>query len=424
MSNAILDMPLSEMGNDLETVFDEELLALINENDTDRPDPANAVLVPGALMEAEDPTGVLYGYIRPDSGRHSIIGWGGAEPIPELKTQRIGSVGERPDWEFELAIHGVVNADGKVDFYLIHGDDSRQDIPLEVNLFYPKQDVFSRHLGLIETDWMDNKTAVLCGCGSVGSCIALHLARSGVGRFVLIDADCFEIHNICRHQCNHTDLGKFKVDAVAERILQINPNAQIKKFYRFIQNVPVHMYSDWVDPENAVFVGTCDNRLGNAEACDIAYDLGVPFLAIGYKARAWCGEIFLAIPERNDICYRCAFKTQVEEAAVEHHRNHLYMDVANPQAANFVPGLDVDVEYGCAIASKLLLDLFNYRNQGYQQRLLKDFGQYTLFSGTADRPEPEPVWQKLLPNPLSVRSLPLSEKCRRCAHCTGSQAEA
>lgn len=415
MSNAVLDFPQGELFDDSENLIDDEILAMIAAMDTDRPAPANTVLVPGELAEAADPSGDIYGYIRPDSGRHVILGWGGVEPIPELKTQRIGTIGTKPQWDYEYAIHGTVT-DGKLELRLLTpGDD--MGILLTQNLFYPKQDVFSRHLGLIETDWMDNDCAVLCGCGSVGSCIALQMARSGVGRFILIDADCLEIHNVCRHQCNHTDIGRFKVDAVAERILQINPNAQILKFYRFIQDVPIHKYADWIDPKNTIFIGTCDNRVGNAQACDIAYDFGAPFVALGFMERAWGGEIFIALPERNDICYRCAFKNQVENAQIEQNRNHLYMDAENAQAVTFVPGLDVDVEYGCTIVNKVLLDVFNRNIPEYTPRILHTLGQFNVFSGTDDKKSVDPMWKKLLPQPLSMRSLRLAEECRRCKHC-------
>lgn len=63
---------------------------------------------------------------------------------------------------------------------------------LTPDIYTIKQDVFSRNSGLIETDWLDEMCAVISGCGSVGSCVALQLARSGVGRFVLIDTDWFE----------------------------------------------------------------------------------------------------------------------------------------------------------------------------------------------------------------------------------------
>ena len=93
-----------------------------------------------------------------------------------------------------------------------------------------KQDVFSRNSGLIETNWMDEQCAVICGCGSVGSCIALQLARSGVGRFVLVDTDCMEIHNVCRHQCNLTDVGRYKVDAVAEEFIELTLKLKSRSF--------------------------------------------------------------------------------------------------------------------------------------------------------------------------------------------------
>ena len=422
MTNATLDIPQGELFDDIDNVIDDDILALIASLDTDRPDPANTILVPGQLTEAADPVGRLYGYIRLDTGRHTIQGWGGVEPLPELKAQLIGSVGDRPDWDFEYAVHGAVGNDGKVEFRLISADPQDPGIPLAQTLYYPKQDMFSRHLGLLESDWMDNKTAVLCGCGSVGSSIAMEMARSGVGRFILIDADCFEYHNVCRHQCNQTDLGRFKVDAVGERILQINPNAQILKFYRFIQDVPYHQYAHWIDPKNTVFIGTCDNRLGNAYACDIAYDFGAPFVALGFMPRAWGGEIFIALPERHDICYHCAFKNQVDNARAEQHRNHLYMDAENPQAANFVPGLSVDIMYGCAIASKVLLDVFNREIEGYKPRIIHTLGQFNVFSGTDDKDSADPVWRKLLPQPLGMRKLRLADNCRRCAHCI-SQTE-
>jgi len=416
MSNSVLEAPREEQLQGAELDLDmDALMAQILEDDTDRPAPANTVLVPGELLDAGLPEGELYGYIRPDTGRHTILAGGGNMPIPALKAERIGSVGTQPDWAYEYAIHGVMNAEGKPEFCLRTA--AGEAIPLETVPYYQKQDVFSRHLGLIETDWMDDSCAVLCGCGSVGSCIALQMARSGVGRFVLIDADAVEIHNMCRHQCNHTDIGRFKVDAVADRILQINPNAQILKLYRFIQDVPVHKYADWIDPKNTVFIGTCDNRLGNATASDIAYSFGAPFLALGYLERAWGGEIFIGIPERKDICYHCAFKTQVERSRMELNRNHLYMNSDNAGKVTFVPGLDVDIEYGCAIASKLLLDIFNRNNPKYSPRMLHTVGQYMMFSGTGDRRNVPAVWQKILPQPLSMRQLRLDEACRRCSYC-------
>ena len=50
-----------------------------------------------------------------------------------------------------------------------------------------------------ETDTMKNGAIVHIGCGSVGSKIAMHLARSGHGPFKLIDKAAFSPHNVARH---------------------------------------------------------------------------------------------------------------------------------------------------------------------------------------------------------------------------------
>ena len=48
-------------------------------------------------------------------------------------------------------------------------------------------------------DTMEEGTIVHIGCGSVGSKIAVHLARSGIGPFKLIDRAAFSPHNVARH---------------------------------------------------------------------------------------------------------------------------------------------------------------------------------------------------------------------------------
>ena len=249
--------------------------------------------------------------------------------------------------------------------------------------------------------------------------MALHLARNGAGRFVLIDTDCMEIHNDCRHQCSLPDVGRYKVDAVAERILQINPDAQIRKFCRRIQDVPRDLYADWIDPKKALFIGACDNRVGNAYACDAAYSFGAPFLALGFMPRAWGAELFMALPDRGDICYRCAFRTQIRESVAEERRNHVYMDLEDAAEVHFEPGLDTDISYGVAIACKVALDLLNRCIPEYHFKLAHRLTQLTYFSGTDDRTGADPFWTQALPRPLDYKCFDIDENCRRddCEYC-------
>lgn len=76
-----------------------------------------------------------------------------------------------------------------------------------------------------------SKVAVF-GVGGVGSYAVESLARAGIGHLVLIDYDTYDITNINRQLgALHSTIGKYKVDVMKERILDINPNA-IVDIYR------------------------------------------------------------------------------------------------------------------------------------------------------------------------------------------------
>lgn len=65
----------------------------------------------------------------------------------------------------------------------------------------------------------------IVGAGSVGSKIAVSLARSGVERFVLIDEDLLLPGNLVRHDLDWLAVGMHKVDGLARRLSLVNPGA-------------------------------------------------------------------------------------------------------------------------------------------------------------------------------------------------------
>ena len=99
-------------------------------------------------------------------------------------------------------------------------------------------DRFSRQsliIGKDATDILATKKVALFGLGGVGSYAAEALARSGVGRILLIDNDVVSKSNINRQLCAlQSTVGRYKVDVVAERLLDINPDMIIEKRYDFV----------------------------------------------------------------------------------------------------------------------------------------------------------------------------------------------
>lgn len=64
----------------------------------------------------------------------------------------------------------------------------------------------------------------IIGCGSVGSTVAENLARSGITKFTLWDFDVVEPHNLANQMFRQKDIGKTKVEALQDILLEINPD--------------------------------------------------------------------------------------------------------------------------------------------------------------------------------------------------------
>lgn len=70
------------------------------------------------------------------------------------------------------------------------------------------------------------KIAVV-GCGSVGSKVAVQLARSGIGNFVLVDGDVFASGNLVRNELDWRSVGVHKAPALGARLKEINPDCTV-----------------------------------------------------------------------------------------------------------------------------------------------------------------------------------------------------
>lgn len=259
-----------------------------------------------------------------------------------------------------------------------------------------KIDIFSRNTGILESDIMLRKGAVIIGCGSVGSLVALELARAGVGRFFLIDMDVMSYHNICRHQCGIADVGKFKTTALRQRILRINPAAEVRVSNRRVQDVPLADIEPFCSPD-AIMVGCADNREGDYYAAQkLAKPAGMPFISIGCWERAFAGEIFYCLPEGMPD-YEDFMATMTETSGRVEANTHIYMG----EVGSFEPGISADINFVTTIGVKIILDLINRDNPGYTPRLINCLTQYTLICNT-NNPKIGGEMAEIFSHPLQV----------------------
>lgn len=75
---------------------------------------------------------------------------------------------------------------------------------------------------------MAQQRVIIFGVGGVGSWCAESLIRSGIGQLTIVDSDTVNITNVNRQLMATTrTVGQVKVDVLRERLLEINPDAQI-----------------------------------------------------------------------------------------------------------------------------------------------------------------------------------------------------
>ncbi|HHY82316.1 MAG TPA: tRNA threonylcarbamoyladenosine dehydratase [Clostridiales bacterium] len=75
---------------------------------------------------------------------------------------------------------------------------------------------------------LKNSKVAIFGIGGVGSFAVEALARAGLGSFVLVDDDCVCLTNLNRQlHASMNTLGRPKVEVMKERILSINPDAEV-----------------------------------------------------------------------------------------------------------------------------------------------------------------------------------------------------
>lgn len=90
---------------------------------------------------------------------------------------------------------------------------------------------FARFELLMQNDFekINNLSVLIIGVGGVGGYVAESLARCGINNIILVDYDIVDITNINRQIIAlHSTIGKKKIEVLKERILDINPNCNVK----------------------------------------------------------------------------------------------------------------------------------------------------------------------------------------------------
>jgi molybdopterin/thiamine biosynthesis adenylyltransferase len=140
---------------------------------------------------------------------------------------------------------------------------------------------------------------VIVGCGALGTVIADHLVRSGVGYIRLVDRDLVELSNLQRQILfDETDVGKPKAVAAATTLQRINSEITIESVVDDVNHSNVEHI---IKKMNVVLDGT-DNMLVRFLLNDACVKQKIPWIYGG--AVETFGMTMNIIPQTGP-CFRC-----------------------------------------------------------------------------------------------------------------------
>lgn len=132
----------------------------------------------------------------------------------------------------------------------------------------------------------------VAGAGGLGSNAAAMLARSGVGALTLVDFDRVEPSNLNRQLFWPEDVGRLKVEALADRLRALNPSLRVDVFARRIDASNARALFGVADasPSDAP-----DAEGGGTPRCDVVVEALDEASAKGMLLRALAGRVGLLV---------------------------------------------------------------------------------------------------------------------------------
>ena len=165
---------------------------------------------------------------------------------------------------------------------------------------------YARHLILPEVGEKGQQQllkgrVLLVGVGGLGCPTALYLAAAGVGKIGLVDADVVDKSNLQRQVLfGESDLGRPKVEAARDRLLDINPGIEVHTHYELLTSHNIFEVMDGYD----IVVNGCDNFPTRYLVNDAAVMQKKP--VVDGSIFRFEGQATVYVPG-DGPCYRCLY---------------------------------------------------------------------------------------------------------------------
>lgn len=184
-------------------------------------------------------------------------------------------------------------------------------------------ETFRRVRGAYDLNHLARCRVIYGGVGGAAGYVE-DTVRAGVGEHVLIDPDTVSETNLATQQVYRKDLGRPKVECLAERLHDINPAARVVTRAVRLDDIDDAEFAALVrgplggdPPLTTVLCGLTDNFLAQARLNRLALHFGVPSLCAQVYREGRGAEITFTFPGVTPACHRCVLSARYS-AYLEH----------------------------------------------------------------------------------------------------------
>lgn len=174
---------------------------------------------------------------------------------------------------------------------------------------------YSRQQGAADLEVMRKSHVMMVGTGSA-SHVAVSLVRMGLGKLTICDPDVVEPRNVTSQGFTWQDAreGRFKVMALRDECLAINPHAEIDTMAEDFVRVSDDRLKQ-ILATTTLLLMTTDHHPAQAHGALAALICDVPVILASLYRQGRAGEIVFQYPDVTAACYRCITRERYQYVA-------------------------------------------------------------------------------------------------------------
>lgn len=194
-----------------------------------------------------------------------------------------------------------------------------------------REDTFRRVAGAYDLAHLRHCRVVVVGNGGAAS-VDEDFVRAGVHDLVLIDPDVVSEANLATQQVYRHDIGRPKVEAIADRLRDINPAASVVTLQRDFNELSEAEIESLLGldlarpPIRTLLLGCTDNFYAQARVNRVGLQYGVPTLCAQVYAEGRGVELTFTYPGVTPACHRCVLRSRYDAYLNDGYTNTVTSD--------------------------------------------------------------------------------------------------